>query len=143
MFTFVTLHSQGIVDRLTSTQSLGEGEISIRQSDKIRQLIGRPLESTSESAAFITTLGYRIQCFSGNKQRLSKDEAFEKERKIKEQFSDYPTYITYNSPFWKLRLGDFKTFEEADEILRGMRKAFPEFSKEMFIVKEEIKILLH
>ena len=65
-----------------------------------------------DSLTFLKVQGYRTQVFSGNNQRVSKDEAFRKEKEIKELFPEVPTYVTYNAPFWKLRVGDFRSHEE-------------------------------
>lgn len=92
---------------------------------------------------FLKIPGYRAQVFSGNNQRKSKDEAFKKEEEIKELFPDIPTYVTYNAPFWKLRVGDFRSHEEAYQLMRQLMEAFPAYAKEMYIVKEEVKIPLN
>ena len=43
---------------------------------------------------------------------------------------------------WKLRVGDFLSHEEAYHMMRQLMDAFPAYAKEMYIVKEEIKIPL-
>ena len=95
-----------------------------------------------DEKAFLRAQGYRTQVFSGNNQRASKEEAFAKEKEIKELFPEVPTYVTYNAPFWKLRVGDFLSHEEAYHMMRQLMDAFPAYAKEMYIVKEEIKIPL-
>ena len=64
-------------------------------------------------------------------------------QEIKELFPDIPTYVTYNAPFWKLRVGDFRSHEEAYQLMRQLMEAFPDYAKEMYIVKEEVKIPLN
>ena len=76
-------------------------------------------------------------------QRKSKDEAFRKEKEIKELFPDVSTYVTYNAPFWRLRIGDFRSHEEAYHMQRLLMDAFPAYRKEMYIVREEVKIPLN
>ena len=56
---------------------------------------------------------------------------------------DVPTYVSYNAPFWKLRVGDFRSHEEAYHMMRQLMAAFPKYGKEMYIVREEIKIPLN
>ena len=51
--------------------------------------------------------------------------------------------MTYNAPFWKLRVGDFRSHEEAYLMMRRLMAAFPDYAKEMYIVKEEVKIPLN
>lgn len=137
---------QSILDALQQSAP-GKGEVNIHQSPAIRNLIGTrvygsDVEKNGEDT-FLKTQGFRMQVFSGNNQRKSKDEAFRKEKEIKELFPDLPTYVTYNAPFWKLRVGDFRTHEEAYHIQRLLMEAFPAYKKEMYIVKEEVRIPLY
>ena len=65
------------------------------------------------------------------------------EKEIKKLFPDVTTYVTYNAPFWRLRVGDFRSHEEAYHMQRLLMDAFPAYKKEMYIVKEEVKIPLN
>ena len=124
----------------------GKGIVAVHQSDAIERLIGERMRGanveTTDSLTYLKVPGFRTQVFSGNNQRASKDEAFRKEEEIKELFPDVPTYVTYDAPFWKLRVGDFRSHEEAYHLMRQLMKAFPAFGKEMYIVREEIQIPL-
>ena len=130
-----------------SRQEAGMGEVIVHQSAAIEQLIGERMAGvnveTTDSVAYLKIQGYRTQVFSGNNQRASKDEAFSKEKEIKELFPDIPTYVSYTAPFWKLRIGDFRSHEEAYHMMRQLMAAFPKYGKEMYIVREEIKIPLN
>ncbi|MDR2969521.1 MAG: SPOR domain-containing protein [Tannerellaceae bacterium] len=125
----------------------GKGNVVVRQSDAIRQLVGARKHGANveetDGDTFLVLEGFRAQVFSGNNQRLSKDEAFDKEKQIKEQFPELTTYVTYTAPFWRLRVGDYRTHEEAYHVLRQLSEAFPAFAKEMYIVKEKIRMPLH
>lgn len=126
---------------------LGKGNVIINQPEAIRHMVGTRLSGSNvektDSETFLKVQGYRTQIFSGNNQRSSKDEAFRKEKEVKELFPDVPTYVTYTAPFWKLRVGDFRSHEEAYHMMRLLMNAFPSYGKEMYIVKEEIKIPLN
>lgn len=135
-----------IFDEL-SKEETGKGTVYVHQSDDIRAMVGahkygENVEQNGEET-FLKIQGYRTQVFSGNNQRKSKEEAFRKEKEIKELFPDVPTYVTYNAPFWRLRVGDFRSHEEAYQMMRQLMDAFPGFAKEMYIVKEEVKIPLY
>lgn len=125
----------------------GKGSVVVRQPDALREMVGKRLYGEdvekTDSTAFLKIQGYRTQVFSGNNQRKSKEEAFQKESEIKELFPDVPTYVTYNAPFWRLRVGDFRSHEEAYRMQRLLMDAFPAYQKEMYIVREEIKIPLN
>lgn len=126
---------------------VGKGEVIVHQSEAIRQLVGARKHGAhveqTDGDAFLVLDGFRTQVFSGNNQRLSKEEAFDKEKQIKELFPELSAYVTYTAPFWRLRIGDCRTHEEAYHVLRQLSAAFPSFAKEMYIVKEKIRIPLY
>ena len=125
----------------------GKGDVTVRQPNALRDMLGKRLYGAgvekTDSTAFLKIQGYRTQVFSGNNQRKSKDEAFRKEKEIKELFPEIPTYVTYNAPFWRFRIGDFRSHEEAYRMQRLLMEAFPAYKKEMYIVREEVKIPLN
>ncbi|MDD6209357.1 MAG: SPOR domain-containing protein [Bacteroidales bacterium] len=149
-FLFWTVISAGfsqnqnsIIDKIQKNE-FGEGKVTIHQDAQISDIIGKRNSASSPSTEkeHIKISGYRVQVFSGNNQRLSKEEAFKKEQLVKEFNSEISTYITYKSPFWRLRVGDFRNYEEAYLLLRQLMKEFPNFGKEMYVVREEITIPL-
>lgn len=84
--------------------------------------------------------GFRVQVFSDNNQRTSQQEAKAKERKINERFPEYETYIVYNSPYWRLKVGDFRTEFDAESAADEIKRAFPEFAREVRIVRDRISV---
>lgn len=146
---FTTGYAQEYGRQETITQHLRsntgkEGTVRIFQSAQLDSLISNNLRTTSTkieyngSETFITSRGYRVQIFSGNNQRESKSEAYAKETQIKQLFPALDTYVSFNSPFWKLRVGNFRTSEEAHAKLRELKQAFPKW-KEMIIVTDNVK----
>ena len=133
-----------IVDKIEK-ERFGEGKVQIYQDPAIFRMLGFTATDYISSDANRRQLripGYRIQIFSGNNQRTSKGEAFDKEQQVKSLHDDINTYVTYRSPFWRLRVGDFRTYEEAYLMMRQLMKEFPGFGKEMYVVKEDIIIPL-
>ena len=116
----------------------GKGTIIINSDSQINALIGK---ANFSNDPFIKIPGYRIQAFSGN-QSQSKDEAMNKAREVKETFPETATYVTYNAPIWRLRIGDFQSNQEAKAFMRDLKKKCPSIGKEMYIVTDEIKIAL-
>ena len=83
-------------------------------------------------------VGYRVQVFSDRNQRTAKSEALSKERDIKEAFPDMATYVTYDAPSWRLKVGDFRTRDEASVRLAELKEMFPGYANEMSIVIDVI-----
>lgn len=84
--------------------------------------------------------GYRVQVFSDNNVHTAKNEARTKSRHISARFPQYRTYVLYTSPYWRLKVGDFRTRQEADEAAGEIRKAFPAYSKEIRVVRDRVNI---
>lgn len=72
--------------------------------------------------------GYRIQVYSGGNTRKGKAEATMMGQRVKSLFSELPVYTHFISPHWICRVGDFRTYEEANEYFRLMKETgrFPE-----------------
>lgn len=83
-------------------------------------------------------VGYRVQVFSDNNPRTAKAEAGSKQRVIAARFPQYQTYVRYTSPYWRLRVGDFRTEHEANAAAEELRKAFPAYSKEIRVVRDRV-----
>lgn len=88
----------------------------------------------------VGNIGYRVQVFSDNNVRTARNEARVKQRNIKARFPQYGSYVTYNSPYWRLRVGDFKTQEEANTALLAIRRAFPAYARELRVVRDRINV---
>lgn len=84
--------------------------------------------------------GYRVQIYSSNRQQAAKSEALELETKIKDKV-DQTVYVLYMPPFWKVRLGDFRTYEEAREYKKIIVDQFPEVMGDTYIVRDKIQVL--
>ncbi|MFR9165806.1 MAG: SPOR domain-containing protein [Dysgonomonas sp.] len=149
---------QGSIITDLNQPKAGQGSITIYQDETIEGLIG--LKSAAEGTTtpvqndqntgetpvkheptnYIQTKGYKIQVFSGNDQRRSKNEAYSKKEMIQSSFPDMEVAITFRSPVWRVRVGNFKTYEQAFQAMKELKDAFPTFGKEMQIVEAVIKL---
>lgn len=84
--------------------------------------------------------GYRVQIFSSNQQQTAKAEALELEAKLK-QTVNQTIYVQYLPPFWKVRIGDFRTADDAKEYKRVFVQQFPNMIGETYVVRDKIKVL--
>lgn len=129
---------ESFVDKINSP---GKGRVVILQDSSITARLGRPdVMGGVESIQYVEVNGYRIQVFAGNNQRVSKNEAYNKEADIKSIFPEYSTYVIFTAPFWRLRVGDFQSIQEAQHAMSALRAKFPAFGREMSLVKEKVRI---
>lgn len=68
------------------------------------------------------TDGYRVQVFAGGNSRNDKIKAQRAGNDIKQAFPEQPIYVHFYSPRWICRMGNYRTYEEANEILRQVKK---------------------
>lgn len=141
LFTILTcagVQAQNIVKSLERTVP-GQGKVTIHQDPRIEALIGMEYYSTGEQKV-IKTSGFRIQAYAGNNTRQAKNDAYGVASRIKEFFPELTIYTSFNPPRWLCRVGDFRSIEEADAMMRRM-KATGVF-KEVSIVRDQINISL-
>lgn len=137
------LAQKTIVEDLNSSK-WGQGEVKVMQDETIQGKIAIRHESSSvdngedsqikSSSTPIKGGGYKIQIFMGNNQQQSKREAESKQAQIKSAYPDLQSSLTFNSPFWRLRVTNIATKDDAQMILDALKKEFPSFGKEMYIV---------
>lgn len=86
------------------------------------------------------TVGYRVQIFADNNVRTAKAEARQRERAVGQAFPAYSTYVAYASPYWRLRVGDFRSQYDAEKAAAEIRKAFPRYAREVRVVRDHVNI---
>lgn len=84
--------------------------------------------------------GYRVQIYSSNQQQTAKEEALELEQKIKDKVNQ-TVYVQYLPPFWKVRLGDFRTYEEARDYKKSFVQLYPSMMGDTYIVRDKIQVI--
>jgi hypothetical protein len=80
-----------------------------------------------------TMKGYRLMVINTNKR----DEAIAAKTKVYTFFPELKSYLLYQSPFFKLKAGNFKTRDEADDYRKRLNAFFP---KGVFIISDIIEI---
>ena len=76
-------------------------------------------ETTRDSRRNIP--GYRIQVINSS----DRNKVFSVKTTIYQKYPDLKPYLIYQAPNYKLKLGNFKTAEEAEPYLQQLTKLFP------------------
>ena len=104
-------------------------------------LVASMLQATmSGKENWIEMDGYRVQIYSSNRQQTAKMEALELETNLNTEISQ-TIYVLYLPPFWKVRLGDFRTYDEAKYYKKEFVQQFPQMIGDTYIVRDKIKVL--
>lgn len=146
-----------IINDLNTTKG-GQGRIVIYQDEAISNLVGSTIKGSSEankeniasqlssvaespkdSKNFVRAKGYRIQVFSGSDQRRSKNDAYSRKSSVQSVYPNMDVAVSYASPVWRVRAGNFKNREEAQQALREMKDKLP-FGGEMRVVEDVVRI---
>lgn len=81
--------------------------------------------------------GYRVQAFAGGNSRIDRIQAESVASRIKGSYPEVPVYTHFISPRWICRVGNYRTYEEAHQMLLSLRNMG---FKEAIIVKGKITV---
>lgn len=129
--------SLGLVGRLQANPNVTVIQPQKLADKLIPQRVAPATDDDGEAA--VPTGGYRIQAYSGNNPRTSKGDAQSRAEAISTEFPQWATYVTFAAPYWRLKVGDFRSYEEAHAALSMLKKQFPDFAREMRLVRDKIK----
>lgn len=123
------------------------GNITIEQPAALALLLAHPANhavasdaesSDAKSEAPRMRTGYRIQVFDDNNPRTARAQAEARHAQVAAEFPDMGVYVTFNSPYWRVKVGDFRTRAQAEAALAELRHAFPAMAAYMRIVRDKI-----
>lgn len=83
--------------------------------------------------------GFRVQIYASNQQQVAKNESLMLQQRI-EPLLDVPVYAISEPPFWKVRIGNFKTREEANTYKDILLNMFPDMVGSTYVVPDKITI---
>jgi len=107
------------------------GKVEVVKDARIDTFAARRLELAKAVGADGGMIsGFRVQIFTG----ADRKEAYNTQAKFQEQYPDVRTYIIYNDPNFKVRVGDFRTRLDAEKMQDELKKWFTG----LFIIQEKI-----
>ena len=109
------------------------------ETDEVAE--GNRIETVAERRqASATRAGYRIQVFDDNNPRSARSSAASYKNRVESAFPAYRAYVSFNSPYWRVKVGDFRSRAEAESAQAEIRRAFPELKAYIRIVRDRINI---
>ena len=83
--------------------------------------------------------GFRVQVYASNTPQVAKNEALDLHETLSSQVS-MAVYVISEPPFWKVRLGDFLTREEAIDYKNQLNILFPHLQGSTYVVPDRVTI---
>ena len=114
---------------MASAQSVSQGKLVLVQDSRIPKLIAKHKYYGQEGK----TEGYRVQIFYDSGTN-SKNRAYAMKNTFMSMFPGVEAYLTFQSPNYKVRVGDFRTRMDAE----GFKVKIGETFTAAFVVKSEI-----
>lgn len=111
------------------------GSVVVHKDPRIDMLIAKQIEINEYTTrnARRNAPGFRILVISTN----NRTKANEAKTRIYQQFPELPAYLMYQSPFYKLKVGNFRERAEAEEYLPSIQRIFP---SGVYVVRDVIEV---
>ncbi|NGM61034.1 SPOR domain-containing protein [Sphingobacterium sp. SGG-5] len=74
--------------------------------------------------------GFRVQIYSGN----NRNEAYAVQSRFKSEYGDIDSYVTYDEPNYRVKVGDFTGRAAANNFMRELRSQY----SNVFVFQEDI-----
>ena len=111
--------------------------VELVQDSAVARLLSTAIKGSGE---MVEIDGFRVQVYSSNQQQTAKVEALDLEDKLKQKINQ-TVYVLYLTPFWKVRIGDFRTYDEAKEYKKEFVQLFPEMTGDTYIVRDKVQVM--
>jgi hypothetical protein len=122
-------HKSELISRLQKQRMLmGSNMPSGGGFENIGNKPGVPLKTGRK----VTARGYRVQIYSGS----SRSEAYGAQARFKKVYQDLNTYLSYEQPNYRVKVGDFTSRSQAQALMNQLRKNF----SAVFIFTETVNI---
>lgn len=120
---------------LNATAQTDTGTVVVHKDPRIELLVKKQIEINEFTTrnARRSAPGFRIQVVSTN----DRNKAFTAKSTIYQQFPELKAYLLYQSPFYKLKVGNFIKREDAEEYLSAIKQYFP---SGVYIVRDVIEV---
>lgn len=133
-FLFISLNvfSQSPIFNSLNNNQLGWGKFTLTTNVPSDNIISKHININQKAKGMP---GYRIQVFFASGKE-AKNQALKIKNEIRNLYPQHEAYIIYEEPFFKLRIGDFRTKIEAYKLFKKIQESNPS----AFIVEDLISL---
>ena len=132
------LSVKGTTTKTSTSSQASHTSTSSQTSQASTSTTSKPTPTTPQSTTTTTTeetteqtqkmirgghkvVGYRVQAFAGGNSRKDRQQAEQIRNSIKSHYPNVPVYVHFYSPRWICRVGNYRTYEEAHQMLTSLR----------------------
>jgi len=110
-----------VVESIKAKPAAGEGTITIEQDTLIGWVLNKHawLNKSDNKLS-----GWRVQIYTSSGKE-ARDEANEVRNKFLNAYSQHKAYLIYQPPFFKIRVGDFRSKQDAFALYKELTKQYP------------------
>lgn len=112
---------------------------AVRKTSPDTLLLTQP-ETPATVGRRVRMNGFRIQVYAGGNSRDAQNKAHQMEGRVRGLYPDLSVYTRFITPRWICHVGDFRTREEAMEVLQQMRESGG--FAEAIVVKSKVNALV-
>ncbi len=112
----ITIHHDAKIDELVNGRSVvlhSATPVDVHSVDTVSRKFAGKVYKTN---------GYRVQVLAGGNSRVDKTKATKAGSEMKGKFPDESVYVHFYSPRWICRMGNYRTYEEAHQMLRKVQQ---------------------
>ena len=138
----VTIHQSQAIDQLVNSAELGAKATAAKPAtpasnasstgstaaaSAAKTVTATPRVATPDTTGYVRptrtqkVMGYRIQAFAGGNSRADRQKAEQTGNSIRAQFPNVAVYVHFYSPRWICRVGNYRSYEEAHQMLVSLR----------------------
>ena len=109
--------------------------VTVHKDPRIDMLVKKQMQINEETTrdARRSVPGYRIQVVNTN----DRNQALAAKTKVYQLYPELKVYLLYQAPYFRLRVGNFKTRPEAEPYFKTMTK---QFQGNVTIVRDTIEV---
>jgi hypothetical protein len=132
---FVCLFSLVSIGMSAQQLTSDTSSVVIHKDSRIDLLVKKQAEINEETTrnARRVTKGFRLLVVNTNKR----DEAISAKAKLYQYFPELKSYLLYQSPYFKLKAGNFKERKDAESYQKKLNAFFP---KGVFVMNDMIEV---
>ncbi len=95
--------------------------INVNQDSRLENMLRWHIENNKKRDGIS---GFRVEIFNSSAFN-AREQAFKKKKEFLSDYGDYNVHVKYTSPIFRVRVGDFRTKNEALKLHKKIQKDYP------------------